>query len=141
MTQANLAFGTILLQNSTPIAELTTISGPTMSVDTVDVTSHDSVYNAGGYKEFLPGLLDGGEVTIEGNLLPGDPGQYALLTSLQNRLVDDYTIEFPAAMATSWSFSALVTAFSTDEAYSAKASFKATLKVSGKPVLNYGYSS
>lgn len=50
----------------TTIAQITNISGPNISVDTVDVTSMDSV---GGWKEFIAGMIDGGEVSIEAFLV------------------------------------------------------------------------
>jgi hypothetical protein len=55
------AFGTTFSWNSAVIAGLTAINGIELSVDTIDVTTHQS---ANYYKEILPGLIDPGEVSI-----------------------------------------------------------------------------
>lgn len=132
-TSAKLAFGTTLKKGATAIAELTSIGGPTISADTVEATSHDS---ADGYREFLQGLRNAGEISIEGNFIPGNAGQVALTTDLNDGSLDSYTITFPSAMATTWTFSAIVTAFETSAPFDEKASFTATLKISGKATLN-----
>lgn len=132
-TSAKIAFGTTLKKGATAIAELTGISGPSISADIIDVTSHDS---PDGYKEVLQGLRDAGEISIEGNFIPGNAGQVALTTDLNDGSSDAYTVTFPTAMGTTWTFSAIVTAFSTDEPFDAKASFTATLKITGKATLN-----
>jgi len=132
-TAAKLAFGTTLKKGEVAIAEIKSMSGPTISVDTVDVTSHDSPY---GYKEVLQGLRDAGEISIGGNFIPGNAGQIALKTDLDDGSLDAYTITFPVAMATTCTFSAIVTAFELDEPFDAEATFTATLKISGKATLN-----
>lgn len=132
-TEAKSAFGTTLMKGATPIAELTNIGGPSLSADIIEATSHDS---ADGYREFLQGLRAGGEISIEGNFVPGNAGQVALTTDLNDGTLDAYTITFPAAMATTWTFNAIVIAFECSAPFDDKASFSATLKVSGKPSLN-----
>ena len=47
--------GTILTVG-TAIAELESISGPSISMDTIDVTTHNST---GGIREFVGGMIDG----------------------------------------------------------------------------------
>ena len=44
------------------VAQITNISGPGISTDAIDVTTHQS---ASAHREFLAGLVDGGEVTFE----------------------------------------------------------------------------
>lgn len=46
------------------IAEVKSISGPTMSREMIDVTSLDST---GGYREFIPSFRDGGTITLSIN--------------------------------------------------------------------------
>ena len=137
-TEAKSAFGTTLKKGVTAIAELTNIGGPSLSAATIDATSHDS---ADGYREFLQGLRDGGEISIEGNFIPGNAGQVAIVTDLNDGSLDEYTITFPAVMATTWTFDAIVTAFESSSPFDDKASFTATLKVSGKPVLGVTYAT
>ena len=135
-TEAKLAFGTTLMKGAVPIAELTNIPGPSLSAGTIDATSHDSLATANGYREFIQGVRDGGDISIEGNFIPGNPGQAALKTDFDAGTLDAYTITFPVVMATTWTFKAIVTALETSSPYDDKASFTATLKVSGKPSLN-----
>ncbi len=137
-TEAKSAYGTTLKKGAVAIAELTNIGGPRLSADTIDVTSHDS---ADGYREFVSGLKDGGEVTIEGNFIPGNAGQAALVDDLDDGSKDEYTITLPAVMATTWTFNAVVTAFECSAPYDDKASFTATLKISGKSTLGVTYAT
>lgn len=131
-TAARSAFGTILSREGHEISELTRIDSLNITVETIDVTSHQS---PDGYKEFIAGLTDGGEVSIEGNFISGDTnGQIGLASDLNAKTIQDYAITFPDA--TTWAFKALVTAFRIGEADAeGKLSFSATLKVTGKPTL------
>jgi len=133
LTQANSAFGTSITIDSAAIAELTNIGGVDISMDTIDVTNHDS---SDAYREFIGGLIDAGEVPIEGNFYPGDAGQVALLTALNARTASAFVITFPASVGATWTFNALVTGFMAAEApVDGVLPFSATLKISGKPAL------
>lgn len=131
-TAAKSAFGTLLSRNGHPVSELTRIGSPSITVETIDVTNHQS---PDGYKEFIAGLMDAGEIPIEGNFISGDTnGQIGIVNDLNGKVIQDYAITFPDA--TTWTFKALVTAFQIGEAdVNGKLSFSATLKVSGKPAL------
>ena len=133
-TSAKFAYGTTLTRGGNAVAELINIGGVDISMDALDVTSHSS---ADGYKEFIGGLINPGELPISGNFFPGDStGQVALLTDLNNRTLQSFVITLPAAMATTWTFSALVTKFKAAEApVDGKVPFEATLQISGKPTL------
>jgi predicted secreted protein len=135
MTNANAAYGTTITRDGNAIAELTSIGGVEISMDAIDVTSHDST---AAYREFVGGLLDAGEVALAGNFYPGDTnGQAALLTDMETRATQDFVITLPSAMATTWTFSALVTKFKAGEApHDDKVPFEATLKISGQPTLS-----
>lgn len=136
-TAANWAYGTKLLiggSGGTPIAELTNISGPELDTDEIDVTTHDSV---DGFEEVIPGLKRTGVISIEGNFLPGDAGQAALLADYLSGVKKTYAILFPAAMAAEWVFSAFVKMPpSTEAPIDDKVPFTAELRVTGKPTLN-----
>ena len=58
----------------------------------MDVTDHDS---PDGYKEYIPGLKDGGEVSIEGHLIPTDDTQKGLLSAVDIDVPEPWTIKFP----------------------------------------------
>lgn len=130
---ANRAVGTVLNFGTTKVAELTSIGGLELSADTIDTTSLDS---DGGYRTFIGGFKDAGEVSISGFFNPGDPGQAAVYAAFQSGDTKECTIVFPAALGASWEFSAVVTGFSTGAELEEAVSFEATLKVSGEPTLN-----
>jgi len=133
MTSGYSGFGTTLQWNAQPLAELLSIGGPSISIDTVELTSHDS---ADTFREFVAGLRDGGDVSIEGNFIPSDTaGQRAFVTDLKAGTKREVIITGPTAAAFTWTFDAVVTAYEPTHPFDGKLGFTATLKVTGKPVL------
>jgi predicted secreted protein len=132
------ACGTLFNWDSADIAELTSISGPSQSLDTIDVTSHDS---DDCYREFIAGLRSGGDISIEGNFLSTDTdGQVAMHTDFQAGEKKAFIIKFPAWVETSHEYPQItgngyVTAFDVSFPFEDKVSFSATIKVTGKPTL------
>lgn len=116
----------------TTIAEVASISGPALAQETIDVTSHDST---DGWREFIGGLLDGGEVSFDVHLIPTNATHDNLWTDLSNRTLRNFQLVFPDGGATTWAFSALVTGFSTNEPIDSQLSASVSLKISGKPTL------
>ena len=97
------AYGSTLTWNGTALAELTNITGPSMKVDTIDVTNFGS---PNSFREFIVGLIDGGEVGIEGNFITSDTlGQVAFSTDFYARTSRTCVITGPTAAA----FSATIT--------------------------------
>jgi len=125
------AFGTVLTVGSA-IAQLTSISGPNISMDTIDMSSHDSADRA---REFVAGMIDGGEISVEGNLTSANSAAALLALMAAGTVTSGATIAFPDPPNLTWEFDCLVTAVSTDAPYEGKISFSATLKVSGLPTL------
>lgn len=126
------AQGTKLKIGTAEIGELTSIGGLSLSADTIDVTTLGST---DGYREFIQGFRDAGEVSMSGFFKPSETtGQATLLTNLNDGSVDAYSIEF-TALSYKWTFNAIVTALSTSAANDDAITFEATLKVSGKPTL------
>ena len=142
MAEGISAFGTKLGKGAggpplvyTDIAELTSIEVPAVETDIIDVTHHQS---PGGFKEYVLGLRDGGEVTIEGNYLPADPtqdGSTGLIKDNLDGTLSPYQVTFPDPGATKWTFDAYVRSFVPRAPHDGKLSFRATLKVTGQPVL------
>lgn len=115
----------------TTIAEVTSISGPNESADTIEVTSFDSTA-----KEFIPALRDGGEVSFEFNFVGDDATQAALRTQFVNGTVGNFKIDCDDATATltvpsKYSFAASVTSLGMNFATNDKITGSCTLKVSG----------
>ena len=131
MSNAQAGFGTILKYGAgTVIGELTNIGGPNQSADAIEVTNHQS---PDGFREFIGGLKDGGEVTFEGNFLGGDAGQVAIGASFISGAVESFVIVFPNGYT--WTFSGIVTAREVSPPMDDKLPFSGTIKISGKPVL------
>lgn len=136
------AFGTALQRSDmassptfTEIANVSTISGPSISRNTYDVTSHDQT---DAYMEFIGGLKDAGEVSLELNWDPATEATHddstGLLADLEDTDPRDYKLVFPDG-TTEWAFSAILTSFEPDHPVDGKITASATFKLSGKPTL------
>jgi predicted secreted protein len=128
-----VAMGTTLKKGDVLVANLTSIDGVGVSSDTIETTN---LSTEGGYRTFVTSLKDAGEVSISGHFdfLEHNP----LLADFEDGSIDVYTIEFPdtgITHGTQWTFSAVVSAFSTSAELEDLIGFEATLKVSGRPTL------
>lgn len=124
-TSGRAAYGTLLKRSGTTLAEVTNLSGPSMNVDPLEMTSHDS----SGNREFIGGLFDGGEVTAEVNFMPGNATHKQVIADLKARTISTWSIVYPDA--STYSFSALVTGFEPSAPVDGKLSATITLKVTG----------
>ncbi len=125
-------YGTVLTIDGDEIAELTSISGPGVSADTIDVSSHgDGTLPIGdAFREFVAGLIDGGEISMEGNLV--DSTQVArILTVLIAREEVPFTVVLQTDPNLTWSGDAIVTGFETSAPHDGKIGFSASMKVTG----------
>lgn len=116
--------------NFTAIAEVNSIGGPDMSRDPIDVTSLDSV---GGYKEFIAGLRDGGEVVLEMNFTRD--GYIDMKTDFETQSLVDYQIILPDTNETQFDFSGLVTALGMAVPAEDKVTASVTIKISGQTTI------
>jgi predicted secreted protein len=130
------AFGTLLKRGGVTIAQVTNIAGPGISLDTQDVTSHDS---AAGWEEVVGTILRSGEVKLD---LVYDPNAAThkwaaggLLSDLVLRTATAYTLVFPSTAAVTWAFNAFVTGFEPSAAVDGALTASATLKITGAPTL------
>lgn len=138
------AFGTILQKGNapratattwTPVAGVTNISGPGLSLDTIDVTAHDS---PGAFEEAIATIIRQGEVTVDVNYDPNDPtldASTGVLATLVSRAVVGWRLIWPVAGAPVWEFDALCTGFEPTAPYDDKLAASVTLKVTGQPSL------
>ncbi|MDD4431689.1 MAG: phage tail tube protein, partial [Bacteroidales bacterium] len=124
---AKRALGTTLTVGSTAVGGLTSISGVEISADTIDVTTLDST---DGYREFIGGFIDGGEVSADGYL--SDVGtEEATLAELVG--ADEQSCDITFSNGAKWAFDGVVTGFSTSADLEDAIGFSITIKVSGKP--------
>jgi len=129
---ATAAMGTKLQIGANNITELNSIGGMELSADTLETTNLDS----NGWKTFIQGLKDGGEVQIAGTFNPADTtGQIAIYNAFNSGALTPFTILFPSSLGASWSFSGIVTNVKTDAQKEDFIPFEATIKVSGQPSL------
>lgn len=132
-TAAKFGFGTTFSWNSQTVAQLTNIGGVEISVDMLDATDHAST---SGFKEFVAGLADAGDVTIEGFYKYDDTnGQVAMATDAVAKTSRTAVITFPSSIAT-WTFTAYISKLKVgDMPVDGLIPFSATLKITGVPVL------
>lgn len=113
------------------IAQVRDINGPAVSVDAIDAS-----HSGSGWKKYLPGLIDGGEVTFDiaydpdlathsATAAPGLP-YYQI-----QRSVKTYKVLFPDTTPASASFSAFVTKFTPKAPYAGLLTADVTLKLTG----------
>lgn len=119
--------GTTLSHGNDLVGEVTSIKGPEGAAKQVDVTPLEATS-----RQFIAGIKDGGEVTIEYNFVPGNVGQAAIEADYNGALTGSYTITVPTVAR--WTFNAIVTkmgpSFKVDDALTVAV----TLKTSGDVV-------
>ena len=132
-SSAIASYGVTLTRAGNAIAELLTVGSFKISRDTIEATNHGSPNQ---YREYIAGLKDGGELSFEANSIGGDTlGQQGLITDLENGTLQAFILTLPTAITETCTFSGLVTSVEVgDFTIDGKVSFKATIKVSGKPV-------
>ena len=122
------ALGTTITFNAKTIGALTSIGEITPDSEELDATTLDS---SGGYREFLQGFKDSGEVTLSGYYNKADLGQQELITGYGTGDVDAVAIVFPNS-AGSATFNAYVKSFTLGAAdVDGIVGFGATLRISG----------
>lgn len=113
----------------TAIANVTSVKGPELERDTYDVTAHDST---DGWKEFIGGLKDAGEVTLNINY---DPRVHDdLVADFDDDVARDYKLVFPGALG-EWDLKGFLTGFSQEAPVDDKLSAELKIKVTGKPTI------
>src|SRR5262245_32304081 len=136
-SEAQLGYGSVFeIQTETSpdayvaIAEVTNITPPSAQIDQVDVTHMQSPNR---YREFISGLIDGGEAKFDMNFVPGstsDDRFFELLglpTGVSRRR--SCRISFPNGHT--WTFDAELTGYEPDIPTDDKMTATVTFKVSG----------
>ena len=130
------AYGTQFKRGAVAVAQISNISGPSMSLDTEDVTTHDST---GGWEEVVATILRSGEVTLE---IVYDPAAAThknaaggVLADIIGRASTTYSIVFPDAANTTWSFTAFCTGFEPGMPHDGALTASVTYKLTGQPTL------
>lgn len=124
-------FGTLfqvsISSTFTTVTEIQSITGPGVDIELIDVTHMESPSN---YKEYVAGLIDGGEVSIEFSFVPFATAQQYLLDNL--RVVQAFKILWPGQTSgQGWTFSGFVMNFQPSATHDGKAAGSCTIKVTG----------
>jgi predicted secreted protein len=131
------AYGTTLkTAGTTAIVNVQSISGPSLSLDTEDVTSHDS---SAAWEEVVGTILRSGEVSMD---IVYDPAAAThknaaggLLYDMVSRTAVHYHLTFPSTVPTVWAFDAFVTGFEPSAPHDGALTAAVTLKLTGAPTL------
>lgn len=115
----------------TAIAGVTNLGGPEIEREAYESTHHGS---PDGWREFVGGLKDGGEVSAE---VRYDPRVHdALIADFEDDEPRDYRLVWPTITGAQWEFSAILTGFSPEGPHDDLLAAELTFKVTGKPVIS-----
>lgn len=134
-TEGTSGFGTLLKRGNgatvevfTTVAEIKSISGPGLSMETIDATHMES---PNAFRELLPSFKSAGEVTLEMNFLPANANQQGFVEDFQDRVKRNWKLVFPNTATTTWSFSGYITGFTPSAAVDSILTASATIAVTG----------
>ena len=117
-------------ENFTAIAEVNSISGPGMTRAFIDVTSLDST---GGYREFIGGFRDGGQISLEMNFTLD--GYATMLSDYESASSVNYQIVLADTNETTLDFAAFVTDLPLNVVPDDKVTISVTMKITGQVTL------
>lgn len=110
-------------------------TGPEVSVETIDVTTHDS---PDAFNEFIAGMADGGSVDFDLVFEYDSAAHETLYNSVAARGIHNFRVQLPGFTSTSdggyWQFAGLFTKIGAAMPVKDKLSASVSIKVSGKPV-------
>ncbi|MES2706076.1 MAG: phage tail tube protein [Verrucomicrobiota bacterium] len=119
----------------TAIASVGDFTGPEISVETIDVTTHDS---ADHFNEFLAGMADGGEVSFDLVFNSAAAAHETLYNAVAARLLHNFQVQLPGFTNTAgggyFQFAGLFTKAGASFPVKDKIGMGMSIKVSGKPV-------
>jgi hypothetical protein len=121
----------------TLISRQGSITGPGMTVKTQDVTAQDS---GSPWRQYVPTLLDGGNITFKMFFIPGDVGQNAFLALFTGRGLNNtpglpipFKLLFADPDGTIWTFNGFVTTFKITATVDGVTEADSTIIVTGAP--------
>jgi predicted secreted protein len=110
------------------IADLTSIGEIGVESDEIDVTTLDS---ASGYKEFIAGFKDAGEVSLAG-FVKSESNMEDMLALAEAQTIEDWEIEFTTGSV--WAFSGFVKTWKEAEStVDGVRGFTGSIRISGAP--------
>jgi predicted secreted protein len=137
MTNAVSSVGALLKKYTgvawVSVGEVINISGPSMSRETIDVTS---LASTGGYREFIAGFRDPGTLTFTMNFTRSD--YETMKTDFESDTEVDYEMILPDDDVTTFEFSGLVTELPLNLDPGSQITCNITIKVTGQITVNSG---
>lgn len=113
----------------TAIGGIVNLSGPELSVEEIEATSLDST---GGYKEYIPGMKDGGAVSFTMHF-SNDAQQRTLRGKLGAASPTNYKVTLPTSPPCVITFAGNLTSWSQSTEANAPMTADVNLKISGAP--------
>jgi len=98
---ATSGFGVLLKDGGTTIAEVKSISGPNFQVSFAEVTHMES---PSAVREYIPTLIEPGDVTFTVNFLPDDTTHDNMRTRLLARTSRTFTLHLTDSPSDTWTF-------------------------------------
>ena len=117
----------------TPIAQVSNIGGPGLSLYTEDVTTHDST---GAWEEVVATILRTGELSLDIVYDPNDGTHDAttgLVSMMEAKTLCGFNLIFPGPYE--WDFAAFVTGFEPSAAHNGALTAAVKMKITGAPSL------
>jgi hypothetical protein len=130
------AYGSEFQIDTTKVGEVIDINGPGMSKDAIDVSYSDGT-SGDGWRQFIPGWRDGGEVTISLNWIPADSTQddsSGLLSIFEGDSLQAFKIKTAddgSSSTVTLSFNGIITNFSPTMPLTEQGQLDCTVKVAG----------
>jgi predicted secreted protein len=124
------AKGVVLTYNSQAVGELDNVELTGSNGEDIDITNHDSPDD---YKEYVLGLLDGGEISCTGNYVASNAGQAAIIAAHYARTSNAWTVVYPDTGDSQFAGNGYVKSFKVTAPVAGKLSIAFTVKISGKP--------
>jgi len=115
-----------------PLAEIKQADFSGQKLDLADVTN----FQSGIFREYLPTLLDSGELTYKGNFIPSDSSQAQLLTFFNSATFVVWQVILPTSPATGkplghFTFNGFVTSLEWGLPIDKEATISGKIKITG----------
>lgn len=133
MSSGTLGHATLLSNTSyTTLLNIISITGPNQTRDPIDISTMDS---SAKWREFIPGMLDAGELTLElnydGAADAAFGGRANTFNAMLTAAVSTWTVQFPDA--STWACPGFLTALGHAISFNDKITQSASIKFSGAP--------
>lgn len=115
----------------TAVGKVRNISGPSIAADPVDITNMDS---PSGYKEFIKGMKDPGEITFE--VITTAAGLVALAAEMAKTTATNYQVVYPAPITKKYAFKAFMTGMTHEVPTEDACTVSCTYKIAGALTLS-----